>query len=49
MTDKEYYKKLGEVLDEAVKNSINNVADIGRLNEMCIETSKRSKSLEIKE
>lgn len=44
MTDQEYYKKLMEALDEAVKNSFNNVADIGRLNDLLIETNKRLKN-----
>lgn len=43
MKDLEYYKTLNEVLDEAVKNSINNVADFSRLNKICIETEKRLK------
>lgn len=44
MKDVKYYKLLMEALDEAVKNSINNVADIGRLNDLLIETAKRQKT-----
>ena len=45
MNDLEYYKMLMEVLDEAVKNSINNSADIGKLNDILIETNERLKEL----
>ncbi len=44
MNDQEYYQQLKETLDEAVKNSVNNVADIGRLNDLIIETNKRFSS-----
>ena len=41
MEDLEYYQALYGCLDEAVKNAVKGFADIGRLNDMCIETSKR--------
>ncbi len=41
MKDLEYYTKLRKVIDEAIKNCVNNVADIGRLNDIAIETTKR--------
>ena len=41
MKDLEFYILLDEVLEEACRNARSGMADVGRLNSVCIETTKR--------
>jgi hypothetical protein len=45
MENEQYYKLVDEVCEEWLSNCADKVADIGRLNEVMMETSRRRRNL----